>query len=497
MSQDERTVSVGQLVERINYLFSRRMTLAGIWIQGEVSNLTKHYTGHLYFTLKDEDAQIACSMWKTYASRLDFDLKEGDKVLAAGSLNVYEKNGRLSLQVRALKLDGIGALYQEFEQRKKWLEENGYFNPDHKKPKPDYMPNLAIVTGKEAAALQDVLSTVQRRWPMTKLYLYPALVQGQNAAPSMIRALKQADEGGHDAILLVRGGGSFEDLFCFNDLELVKTVYNLKTYSITGVGHEIDYTLVDYVSDHRAVTPTAAAQFATWDQVEVSNDLLYLKQRMIADLNLLIDRLRQQLSYIENNPYLADPMLFIRAKKSDLMHIASAMDSSITRLFADARMRLRLAETAGGFDQPKLLVESKSAALSMAREKLIQQIMMAFKNARNKYEISRQNIMAKAPAYLIESEKNKTSSYKKQIIESARLLEKQYKTSLQAMEGYISALSPQSVLERGYAAVYADGKPALAGLAKGTLLSIYVKNGLIEAEVTDTQEGLRLLERNE
>ncbi len=178
------------------------MDLDGIWVQGEISNLTKHRSGHYYFSLKDKSGEMSCVMFSSYVSRLNFDVQEGMRVLISGSINVYEQRGSLQLVIRQMKQDGLGNLFLEFEKRKQDLLKAGYFAEDHKKSKPEYIENIGVITGANAAALQDVLSTIQRRWPMMKVTLYPSLVQGNLAPKSLIQSLKKADLCGHGRLFI-------------------------------------------------------------------------------------------------------------------------------------------------------------------------------------------------------------------------------------------------------------------------------------------------------
>ena len=311
-------VSISSVIARIKNVLTQTMDLDGIWVQGEISNLTKHRSGHYYFSLKDKSGEMSCVMFSSYVSRLNFDVQEGMRVLISGSINVYEQRGSLQLVIRQMKQDGLGNLFLEFEKRKQDLLKAGYFSEDHKKSKPDYIENIGVITGANAAALQDVLSTIQRRWPMMKVTLYPSLVQGNLAPKSLVQSLKKADLCGHDALLIVRGGGSFEDLFCFNDVELVKTIYDLNTYIVSGVGHEVDTTLCDLVCDHRSVTPTAAAQWVSIDQNEVMAKIIKDKVLLSRNMSIILDQYRSKLNLYQNHPYLKDPKSFIIEKQLKL-----------------------------------------------------------------------------------------------------------------------------------------------------------------------------------
>ncbi len=324
-------VSISSVIARIKNILTQTMDLDGIWIQGEISNLTKHRSGHYYFSLKDKSGEMSCVMFSSYVSRLNFNVQEGMRVLVSGSINVYEQRGSLQLVIRQMKQDGLGDLYLEFEKRKQDLLKAGYFDANHKKAKPEYIENIGVITGAGAAALQDVLSTIQKRWPMMKVTLYPSLVQGNFAPKSLIQSLKKADTCGHDALLIVRGGGSFEDLFCFNDVELIKTIYNLNTYIVSGVGHEVDTTLCDLVCDHRSVTPTAAAQWVTFDQYDVMNKIAKDKELLYRNMSLILNGYKSKLEQYKSHPYLKDPKAFIVDKQLKLDAYHTQMEHALSK----------------------------------------------------------------------------------------------------------------------------------------------------------------------
>lgn len=259
----KRAFKVSEISKYINRILSDDILLSDVQIVGEVSNFTHHTSGHMYFTLKDEDSQIRCVMFKNYNSKIDFPLANGMKIIARGQVSVYERSGSYQLYVRTVKEEGIGDLHLRYEELKKKLDSLGYFDNTHKKDIPKYPREIGIVSSKTGAAIQDILNVMKRRYPLAKLYFYPSLVQGESALDNIISGLNYLDNKNLDLIILARGGGSFEDLFVFNEERLVKTIFNLNTPIITGIGHEIDFTLSDFVSDLRAPTPSAAAELAT------------------------------------------------------------------------------------------------------------------------------------------------------------------------------------------------------------------------------------------
>lgn len=323
---NEMIVPISAVVARIKTIVSN-IEVHKVWIQGEVSNLTKHRSGHYYFSIKDNNAELSCVMFASYASKLNFSLEEGMKVLLKGSLNLYEQRGNLQLYVRSIKQDGMGDLFLEFERRKKMLYDEGYFDELHKTRKPSVISRIGLITAKEGAALHDVLSTIQRRWPMLEVTLFPAYVQGNLAPKSLVSQIKRADTMNFDALLVVRGGGSFEDLFCFNDVELVKTIYNAKTYIVSGVGHEVDTTLCDLVSDHRSVTPTAAAQWVTLDQYEVLNDIKQTRDQLVRSMKHVMNVNQTKFLNLSSNPYLLDPKSWMLEKRLRLDHLITRLEA--------------------------------------------------------------------------------------------------------------------------------------------------------------------------
>lgn len=374
-------VSISSVIARIKNVLTQTMDLDGIWIQGEISNLTKHRSGHYYFSLKDKSGEMSCVMFSSYVSRLNFNVEEGMRVLVSGSINVYEQRGSLQLVIRQMKQDGLGDLYLEFEKRKQDLLRAGYFDESHKKTKPDYIENIGVVTGAQAAALQDVLSTIQRRWPMMKVTLYPSLVQGSFAPKSLIQSLKEADTHNHDALLIVRGGGSFEDLFCFNDVQLVKTIYSLNTYIVSGVGHEVDTTLCDLVCDHRSVTPTAAAQWVTLDQYEVMTQILKDRELLRQNMSMILNHNKLKLDSYKNHPYLKDPKSFITEKQLKL-------DGYNTQIEHALELELQKKNVIKNYTQQMHLrmmniVKVQENKLSMVPEKLRSNMQVLLQNSRH------------------------------------------------------------------------------------------------------------------
>ena len=307
-----KPISVTTLVRYLKNKLDSDEALRSVQVSGELSNFRKTSSGHLYFTLKDENSAISCVMFKSKAYSLSFVPENGNKVICSGSISMFEASGSLQLYVNTLKLDGIGDLYRQYEELKNKLFNEGLFDDDHKKVLPTLYPSkVAVLCGKDSAAMSDIKIQFNRRWPLCKVDYYPVIVQGSEGPSSMIQTLKDVDTLDYEIIVLARGGGSFEDLFCFNDERLVRTIYNLNTFIITGVGHQQDFTLVDFVSDRRAPTPTGAIEMITPNIDDVLDSIDDLSYRLNKSIDLLITNNKDKLIQLSNNKYFKDPSLLV------------------------------------------------------------------------------------------------------------------------------------------------------------------------------------------
>ena len=325
-------VTVSSLLRYLKNKLDTDNNIQRVLVSGEISNFHNHFSGHLYFTLKDDNAAINCVMFKSNASKLTFTPKTGDKVIIQANTSIFETTGQLQLYVLKMNLDGLGDLYLKFEQLKNKLNTEGYFSDDHKKVlTKTYLDKVAVLVGDKSAAMSDIKTTFNRRWPLCKVDYYPVLVQGLDAPESIINELKKVDELGYDAIILARGGGSFEDLFYFNDENLVKTIYDLKTFIITGVGHEQDFTLVDFVADKRAATPTASVELITpniSDTLDLINDYEY-------DLNSILNDKFNNIKM--NYDYLTNKLLNYQAH---LNLISNEIDMKLNRINNNLKLKI-------------------------------------------------------------------------------------------------------------------------------------------------------------
>ena len=270
----KRAYSVGQINTYIKNMFTQDFVLKRIYVKGEVSNCKYHTSGHIYFSLKDETGSIACIMFAGMRKGLAFHMENGQQVVVLGSVNVYERDGRYQLYASEIILDGAGLLYERFEALKRELEEMGMFAPEYKQLIPKHIRRLGIVTAPTGAAIRDIMNISSRRNPYVQLILYPALVQGEGAADSIVRGIQTLDSYGVDTMIVGRGGGSIEDLWAFNEEKVARAIFACSTPVISAVGHETDVTIADFVADLRAPTPSAAAELAVEDIRLVQERLL-------------------------------------------------------------------------------------------------------------------------------------------------------------------------------------------------------------------------------
>ena len=324
--------SVGQVNTYIQNMFAQDFMLHQISIKGEVSNCKYHSSGHIYFTLKDQTGTIAAVMFSRYRRGLAFQMKEGDKVVVTGSVEVYERDGKYQLYAREIELEGAGNLYLKFEALKRELEEMGMFDAAYKKPIPRYATRIGIVTAPTGAAIQDIRNIAARRNPYVQLILYPALVQGERAKFSIVKGIETLDRMGLDVIIVGRGGGSIEDLWAFNEEMVARAIFECQTPVISAVGHETDVTIADYVADLRAPTPSAAAELAVFDYKQFEETVAAYKLLLDKAANRKLELARFRLEQYRMRLKLKNPERRVNDRRQQL----ADMEECLNRLMQEA-----------------------------------------------------------------------------------------------------------------------------------------------------------------
>lgn len=322
-------LTVSQINRYISFKLKEDKKLYGILVSGEISNFTNHAkTGHLYFTLKDNETSIKAVMFSNMASRLNFVPKNGMRVIVSANVQVYERDGAYQLYVNDMQPDGIGAMYLAVEQLKEKLLYEGLFDEAHKKPLPEFPNKIGIITSLDAAALQDMLNIISRRYPIAEITIFPALVQGINAPASLCKAVERADNSGMDLLICGRGGGSLEDLMAFNDEQLARVIYNCNTPIISAVGHETDTTISDLTADLRAPTPSAAAELAVPDITSLYNNVSSLEKTLTSAFEAQLYSKYHKLEAFEKRIENAVPFSKIKLFREKLDTAAKNLDSA-------------------------------------------------------------------------------------------------------------------------------------------------------------------------
>lgn len=334
--------TVKQVNSYIKNMFTQDFMLNRIYVKGEVSNCKYHTSGHIYFSLKDESGTIACVMFAGSRAGLSFRMKEGQQVIVLGNISVYERDGKYQLYAREIVPDGAGLLYEKFEALKKELAEMGMFAPEYKQPIPEYVRTVGIVTAPTGAAVRDIINIAGRRNPYVQLILYPALVQGEGAAESIVKGIHALEAKQVDVIIVGRGGGSIEDLWAFNEEAVARAVFDCTVPVISAVGHETDTTITDYVADLRAPTPSAAAELAVYEYREVKETMLNCAQRMRRAVLIRADAQRARLKQMELRLKFAHPRQKLNEKRQYCVELEDRLRNLMDRRLIAEKHRLAL-----------------------------------------------------------------------------------------------------------------------------------------------------------
>lgn len=338
--------SVGQVNNYIKNIITQDYMLKSLSIRGEVSNCKYHSLGHIYFSLKDETGSLPAVMFKGNAAQgLPFKLQDGQSVIVTGSMGVYERDGRYQLYANKIKLDGAGRLYEELDQLKQKLNEEGLFDFDYKKPIPKYPKKVGIVTAKTGAAIQDIINIARRRNPYVQLVLYPAKVQGEGAADTIVRGIQVLDTMDMDTIIVGRGGGSIEDLWAFNEEKVVRAIFAAHTPIISGTGHEIDITLADYVADMRAPTPSAACELAIPDVMTTLQSLRTLRDSLDFRMGKRLSEAKTLLQTEQKKLMLLNPVSRLAQQSQYLSELYDRMRNHIEKKYDRYSHRLEVLGT--------------------------------------------------------------------------------------------------------------------------------------------------------
>ncbi len=433
-------LTVSTLTKYIKYKFDQDPHLQSVLIKGELSNFKKHSSGHLYFNVKDKESVISAMMFKGSASKLNFEPKEGDEVLLEARVSVYERRGNYQIYVNKMQLDGIGNLYQKLEELKKKLSKEGYFDNSNKKSIPKFPKKIAVLTASTGAAIRDIHSTINSRYPLVEQVQISTLVQGQQAKEDIIEKIKYADSLDVDTIIVGRGGGSIEDLWNFNEEEVVKAIFECETPIISAVGHETDFTLSDFVADVRAATPTQAAVMATPDQYEL---LQQIKQYQFT----LTRHIKQ----------------YVEQQKKHLEHLSSYYK----------------------FKQPSLLYDQQIQKRDDLEKQLKQKLMIKLEQQQHQLNLLKQRFNPKHLQTSIIRNQQQNDQFKSRLSQKMNYDLTQYKKELKSKLEQLNQLSPTNTMLRGYAIVNKDDNviTSTKDMSENDDIVLTMKDGQVDAIV--------------
>ena len=432
-------ISISDINRIIKFTIDNNESLRSVYIKGEISNLKFHSRGHLYFSLKDESSKINAVMFN-YNRYLNFTPKDGDSVLVHGKVSVYEATGSYQIYVDEMTQDGLGNLYQLFEELKKKLSSEGLFNSDHKKRINRLPRKIGVITAPTGAAIRDVISTINKRYPLVEIYVFPTLVQGDNASKNIVRMIELANTYPLDTIILGRGGGSIEDLWAFNEEIVARAIYKSNIPIISGVGHEIDFTISDFVSDLRAPTPTGAAILATSNKEDI---IKYLKTTRERVNNAIMNRLY---SYNE----------LIKKYKSNYI-----------------------------LNNPIRLYDIKEQKLDMLYDRLNTSIKIKLDNSFKLVDKYKSNYILNNPKVLYKTKEDKLNNLSEDIYSSIKRVIDNNKKRLDTLNIKLELLNPKNVLDKGYSILYKDGKvvKSINDVRNNDELKVMVSDGNIDVKV--------------
>lgn len=357
---NDKYITITQLTRYIKYKIDNDTNLNEVFLKGEISNFKAHSRGHFYFTLKDENSRINAIMFASSTKKLKFLPQEGMKVLVTGKISVFESTGAYQIYVSDMLEDGVGNLYIAYEQLKKRLEEEGLFREEHKKKIPKIPNRIGVVTAPTGAAIKDIISTIKRRWPLAEIYLFPALVQGEDAKEDIVKQIKKADTFNLDTLIVGRGGGSIEDLWAFNEEIVARAIYECETPVISAVGHEIDFTIADFVADLRAPTPTGAAEMAVPQLQDVENYLNQVNIRLNNSIMNKIKRNKEILNNLKNRNIFKNPIIMYQTKEMIFSNTLEKLRYNLINLVNKKEKELTKVKSSYILQKPYQILDKKS-----------------------------------------------------------------------------------------------------------------------------------------
>ncbi len=367
---DKDYLTVTQLTKYIKYKLDNDINLREVYLKGEISNFKAHTRGHFYFTIKDEGSRINAVMFASSANKVKFTPEDGMKILVTGRISVYEATGGYQIYVNEMMEDGVGNLYVAFEQLKKKLASEGLFDDRYKKPIPKIPERVGVITASTGAAIRDIISTINRRFPLTEVILLPSLVQGEGAKEDIVRQIKRAEDYNLDVLIVGRGGGSIEDLWAFNEEIVARAIFECPIPVISAVGHEIDFTIADFVADLRAPTPTGAAEIAVPNKTDVINYINQLSLRNRKAVETILELKIKKLDSIKGHYILNNPLDLYSAKIQKLDYLTESLVKNYKIIIDKEKIKLNNIKTRSLFSNPLVILDKTKQKYTLLLSKL-------------------------------------------------------------------------------------------------------------------------------
>lgn len=459
----DKYISVSQLTKYIKYKIDNDVHLQEVFLKGEISNFKAHTRGHFYFTLKDEGSRINAIMFASATRNIKFTPQDGMKVLVTGKISVFEANGGYQIYVEDMLEDGVGNLYIAFEQLKKKLESEGLFDPRYKKKIPKIPRRVGVVTAPTGAAIKDIISTIKRRWPLCEVLLFPSLVQGEDAKDDIVMQIKKAEEFDIDTLIVGRGGGSIEDLWPFNEEVVARAIFACSIPVISAVGHEIDFTIADFVADLRAPTPTGAAEMAVPQMSDVANYLNQLKIRLNKTMQNQILKDKQMLESIKNKYIFTNPLSIYQTKEMLFDSIIDRLKFSYQNNLLKYQNRLKEIRASYILTNPESIFKDRKIIINDLKNRLDYSM-------RSTIHIKEKQLLVIKSSYILQN------PYK--------LLDKKSNKLLNLISK-LEPLSPLKTIERGFGIVKSSDKviTSIKDINKKDVIEVTLKDGTFNAEV--------------
>lgn len=434
---NKKYLTVSALTNYIRHKLDQDPHLQNVHVTGEISNFYLHrLSGHMYLTIKDDSTQIKAVMYSGDNQYLKFDPETGMSVFIHGYVSVYPKNGEYQLYIKRMEPSGVGALHLAFEQLKEKLYKANYFAEEHKKPIPPFPNKIAVITSRDSAAVRDIITTIEKRYPIVQLVIIPVNVQGVEASSLIIDAIKRANKGDYDTIILARGGGSIEDLACFNDEQVAMAIFNSNIPIITGIGHETDTTISDFVADFRAPTPTGAAQYAVPSLEETIRTIQFLKNEIKRLANISLMKKNEQLNRLENSTAFTFPMQLIRERSQRIDHLTDQIVTKVKeQLYIKDRNYTHLVQRLEK-QHPKDYLTLSSQILSFLQAKLQSELRELMTQKRNKLALSIEKLTLLNPLHIMKRGYTVTYSENDEIIKSIHQLDVEDTITLAMFDGH-------------------------------------------------------------